>query len=386
MSLTTQLYGGELGRWCEEHFTATANFGARVTAAARARTPVRPAGQVTPDHWAAIGGAFGQRLAFLTQAAPPYYSLYGLVRAGIVSRAWADQQAATWPTHASLPPVDAARALELRPTPTGWADLGPAVPTSVQTTADEPHLAEFFARLIGYLGQHAPPGSVGSPGVEAGLARACAVVSDWEDAYRSDTLPADLLDLHRRGRPTVEELRATVPDSSVTELVALVGQLRTSGALDELRRIAGDPPPGQSLGIAAPAVVHHWADGDLLVGRTLLDVKTVIKVDRPERVARWLWQLVAYAWLDTGDRWGIRSVGLYLARHGVLITWGLDTMADYLLGRTGAAAAGAREEFLTLARRVIRDEGGTPPGPWQPRMVTLGRHVPPEPAPTAREF
>jgi hypothetical protein len=50
-----------------------------------------------------------------------------------------------------------------------------------------------------------------------------------------------------------------------------------------------------------------------------------------------------------------------------------------MLGRTGAADEGAREEFLTVARKVIREEGATPPGPWQPRAVRLAEHVPPEP-------
>jgi hypothetical protein len=385
MSLTTQLHGGELARWCAENFVSTRFVAARVTSAAQGHRPVRPTGQVGAEHWAAIGGAFGQRLAFLVQPAPPYYALYGLVRAGIVSRSWADAVAARFPTHTALPPAAAGRALELRPAPGGWADLGPAVGTSVRgEDTDEAVLGEFFGRLIDYLGQHAPAGTLGSPGAEAGLARACAVISGWEDAYRSQTLPAELLELHRRGRFTVEELRAIVAEPVVTELVALARQLHTSGALAELRRAAGDPAPGQALGTAGPVFVHHWADGDLLVGRTLWDVKTVVRVDNPERVERWLWQLVAYAWLDTEDRWGIRSVGLYLARHGVLVSWGLQTFADWMLGRTGAADGGAREEFLTVARKVIREEGATPPGPWKTRMERLAAHVAPEPPPTSQ--
>jgi hypothetical protein len=54
--------------------------------------------------------------------------------------------------------------------------------------------------------------------------------------------------------------------------------------------------------------VAHWADGDLLIGDTLVDVKTVIRADPASKVAVWLWQLLGYAWLDSiGDRYRIRG-------------------------------------------------------------------------------
>jgi hypothetical protein len=60
--------------------------------------------------------------------------------------------------------------------------------------------------------------------------------------------------------------------------------------------------------------VPHWADGDVIVGDTLLDVKTVITLRDRDRIARWLYQLLGYVWLDsTADLYGIRNVGLYLA-------------------------------------------------------------------------
>ncbi len=48
--------------------------------------------------------------------------------------------------------------------------------------------------------------------------------------------------------------------------------------------------------------------GDLVVGGTLLDVKTVVRLgDDPERAARWVWQLLAYAWIDTVDRYRLHG-------------------------------------------------------------------------------
>jgi hypothetical protein len=71
-----------------------------------------------------------------------------------------------------------------------------------------------------------------------------------------------------------------------------------------------------------------------LVGDTLLDVKTVMHARNHHRTADWLQQLLAYTWLDGPDRYRIRHVGLYLARHGHLITWPLDTFTTTLLGMT----------------------------------------------------
>ena len=122
-------------------------------------------------------------------------------------------------------------------------------------------------------------------------------------------------------------------------------------------------PAATPAGIAGPVFVEHWADGDLLIptantgtGMTLLDVKTVISVRDPDRVGRWLWQLLGYAWLDRSDRYRIRAVGLYLARHGTLLTWPLDRLAAALLD--GADVAGAAATFRRLADRVITAETG----------------------------
>lgn len=108
--------------------------------------------------------------------------------------------------------------------------------------------------------------------------------------------------------------------------------------------------------------VQHWADGDLLLptptsperDMVLLDVKTITSAHDPDRVARWLWQLLAYTWLDTTDRYRIRAAGLYLARHGALITWPIGHLAATLLGDRDLVTAAA--EFRQLAEHIIAAE------------------------------
>ena len=124
VSLTGQLTGGELGRWCAANLTGTTRLADDVTAAAANLRPIRPSRVDDPQHWATVGGAFGQRLAFATQHAPPYYALLGAHRAGLADWATLHRCAAAFPTHTALDPDRAARANQLRPLPGGrWVDL-----------------------------------------------------------------------------------------------------------------------------------------------------------------------------------------------------------------------------------------------------------------------
>jgi hypothetical protein len=369
MSLTTQLHDGELSRWCASRLPGTTGVVEAVARAGAGHRPVLPAGEVGRQHWAAVGGTLGVRLALLVQHAPPYYALLGLAGGGIVTRRWADLTAATWPTHRRLPVARQARALQLRPTPTGWADLGPGVDPGSDDTSQERLLSDFFDRTVRSLEQDAPPGQLASPATEAVLLRACYVLSCWEDIYRSGTLVDTLLALHERGSYHMEELRAIAPEPAIAELLRLLTLTRTSGVLQQWRDAAGRPGPGQPLGVAGPVIVDNWADGDLLIGRpgaadghTLVDVKTVVRVDHPERTQRWLWQILCYAWLDVTGRWGIESVALYFARHGLQLTWPLAELAEELAG-PGVSIDALRAEFRQVAGRVVAEEGATLPTP-----------------------
>lgn len=362
MSLTTQLDGRELAQWCAEAFPGTPTVVDQVVTAARAAgRPVRPAGQVEREHWADVGGAFGQRLVDLVDPAPPYGALLGMIRAGWLTWDVAHEQAAAYPTHHDLDVEHQARALSLRRTADGWMDLGPTRDLVDPDPAAAAALSELLERTRAYQAAHAPVGTLGSAGAEAGLARSAWVIAACEGIHRSGRIAPALSNVMAAGGRAAE-LRAIAPDQAVSELVELARRLQTGGVLDELHRLAGHPGPGEPLGVAAPTFVPGWADGDLLVGTpeamTLLDVKTVISLSSPERIARWCWQILLYAWLDTGDLHHIRAVGLYLARHGALVTWDLDTYAGFLLGDPRPEVQHrARAAFRALAADVIRAEG-----------------------------
>ena len=320
MSLTSQLHNGPLGAWCADNLTGTTPLVQQIQGATMTRTPVRPGGRVSDDHWATIGAAFSQRLAYLIDPTPPRAATLGAQRAGV-----SDQLVTT--------------------------------------------LLDLTAR---HLQQHAPVGHLANTReAEDVLARSCWVLAGWEEAYRGGQLPLALARHHAELPPymgadaavaAAELLCLEAPAHVIGELVTLAGRLHGSGALAEIRQLLV-----RSDGLAAPVFVEHWADGDLLIGDTLIDAKTVMHTRDPHRVATWLWQLLGYAWLDTHDRYRIRRVGLYLARHGILLSWPLDMLAETLV-RVPECVAPARAEFLDLAYQAMDFEGAVPlsaPAPTQ---------------------
>lgn len=366
MSLTGQLATGALGRWCADTLTGTARVAAEVAAdvatAATATTPIRPRRVDGPGHWATVGGAFGQRLAFAAQHAPPYPALLGAHSAGFSDWATADRAAAAFPTHTDRSPG----ALQRRPLPGGgWVDLdtGPTADTRGRaTTGTRPALLLDLAHhLARFLTEHAPPGQLANTrGAETVLARACVVLTDLETAYRAGAPTDDTAILWAADDTTVDTLLADVPTATVDELVELATRAHTAGVLARL-----------APGIAAPVFIEHWAEGDVLIpadgraadssdptGCTLLDVKTVMSARDPHKVARWLWQLLGYAWLDHAQsgRHHVTRVGLYFARHGHTITWAVDDLAAQLLDDTDPGPS--RTAFRHLAFDTWRWEAG----------------------------
>jgi hypothetical protein len=370
VSLTSQFDNGALGAWCAEHLPGARVLVAEVQAAAATTRPVRPIGRVNQQHWATVGQTLGQRLALLIQPAPPYDALLGAVSAGLVDRSWPDRVAALFPTHAQLPQPQRRRACQLRPCPTGWLDLAETqAPTPRHPTLrhGEQAATDFITRLLAYLATHTPPGTIATPGTETGLARVCWVLAGWENAYRTGgRLIRDLAVLGAAADGySADNLRAVADRAVVSEHVTLARLVATSGTLKLLRTLAGHPPLGHSLGYAGPVLIPHWAAGELLLGTRratrLLDVKTALHVRDPQQVARWVFQLLGYAWLDPTDRYRIRHVGLYLARHGMLLTWPLGYFTATLLGHAQSrTTATARREFLQLATRVMTLEGADP--------------------------
>ncbi|OLL89614.1 hypothetical protein Ae331Ps2_5948c [Pseudonocardia sp. Ae331_Ps2] len=357
--LTTALRTGTLATWCRQRLTGLDQV-ARDVARAAARAPQTTLSGPTPGADSQlVGGIVDARLAALVQPAPPYAALQGLLAGQLVSPGAAARIALSFPTHRELPDEVATVAHTLHPSPREWLQI----PAPAATSTDPPWGDSVFPDLAnrGHLfhHEHAPCGQVGTAGAERALARSYGVWALAEAAYRSGHSPRALSALAHRGPVTTETLRAAVPDGSAHEAAALVRALATSENLPTLLAWGAErPPEAAGIGYASPTLIPHFADADLLVGTTLLDVKVSAHAAQPRRVRAWLQQVLGYAWLDVSDRWGIQHVGLVLARQGLLVRWDLQSLTAAAFGDTDPLAG--VQQFRRLCQTAAHAERKPP--------------------------
>ena len=84
------------------------------------------------------------------------------------------------------------------------------------------------------------------------------------------------------------------------------------------------------------------ADGDLIVDGCLIDIKATIT---PRLTAEHLYQLAGYLLLDYYDALNITSVGIYMARQGMLCTWPVNEFLKQLTGDNEVSIEDLRREF-----------------------------------------
>ncbi len=96
----------------------------------------------------------------------------------------------------------------------------------------------------------------------------------------------------------------------------------TAAALEALTPLAGNTPVVRAPTFAGSVAVGG-ADADLILGRTLLEVKTVRSASLAKRD---LQQVVTYSLLDWDDQFGLDEVAMLAARHGVLVRWPLEEL------------------------------------------------------------
>lgn len=383
MSLTSELRGGPLRDWFADRFPDR-DTAADIATALAARTRCGPPhGNLDPGHWAAVGGAFGTRVAWAVEPAPPYYALYGSHNAGLIGWDDANRTAAAFTTHrpdTNGPPWAAAGdPLTWRPTPSGWIDTAAPAgqqPARPQHGTHPTVIGGFAARAATFL-DRVPPGGFGATGEETVLARIALVLGDWEQAYRRgpDALPHAARTALKRAAAAADPaaLLAAVDPAALADTTALISHARRHGLLDQLADTAGAALPH---GHAFPVFAEQWADGDLLLDpgdgapTTLIDVKTVMSARDPSTVRRWLWQLLGYAYLAdlAAPEWRLGRVGLCFARHAHVISWDIDELAGLLAadhhgsrvgGGSGGVFASERAGFraaftTTLAARGLQ--------------------------------
>jgi hypothetical protein len=167
---------------------------------------------------------------------------------------------------------------------------------------------------------------------ERRLCRLCCLLALHESVARiglGPTSPLAAVSIEA----SIDEQLALVDEMWVDDLVALA-----AGAVDTLGHLFGQPvTPGP---VFAGSIDVGGADGDLIVGHTLLEIKTT--KNPPER--SWLYQLVGYLLLDYDDRYEIDELGFVIPRIPALITWPADELFASLVS-SHVDRTGLRAEF-----------------------------------------
>jgi hypothetical protein len=230
-----------------------------------------------------------------------------------------------------------------------WSSVGTALDYRIRFFYRPPAIGELVAhrgaqRLAGVWGQDdnlpvafeqlnlalseaLPSGTdlwtAGTPITESRLARLCFVLALYESCARAE--PQTRWPIAQLGpRATLADVEKLCPDAATDDLVALA----------DLYRNCPDPVLRDEPVVLNPTFfASHTvggADGDLILGSTLIDIKTTIK-GRPDRSS--LWQLAGYALCDDINQYDITHVGLYFARFGRLVRWELSALLEALATR-----------------------------------------------------
>ena len=165
------------------------------------------------------------------------------------------------------------------------------------------------------------------------LNRYCIVLALFEQVFRGGTSPNSPL-----ASDTLKE---------VDDLLNLAEPLW----LDDMRRLSWRFYDEFSRLFDLPYILNPTFDGsiaiggadaDLIVGGTLIDIKTSIK---PQIAAYFIRELLGYTLLDYSDRYHIDSIGLYMSRQGILFKWSLDEVIADLCPGQPPSIAGLRARF-----------------------------------------
>lgn len=110
-------------------------------------------------------------------------------------------------------------------------------------------------------------------------------------------------------------------------MVADIGSLVEAGRmqLEEWRSEIADGTDFASTPGFAGSKLVGGADADWIIGDTLIDCKVYNRLSVSE-LRGFLLQLLGYVMLDLDDRFGIRQVGIWLPRQGLMPTWSLTRL------------------------------------------------------------
>lgn len=231
-----------------------------------------------------------------------------------------------------------------------WDDLDgiPLPPTALTTgVAQGPYplslIRAFFDSLENTVNMIQPKGRLLELENERMLNRYCVVLSLFEQVFRSNAYLQGPL-MQPTVKHTVEEFLAIPHDLWVYDL----GEIFTR-FYSHHNSLLSEPYILNPTFTGSTYV--GGADADLVVDSCLIDIKTSTF---PQIKAEYLYQLAGYLLLDFDDKLHIDSVGIYMARQGMLFTWSVPDFLCQLTGDDSATLIPLRREFRTLCQDMRR--------------------------------
>ena len=183
-------------------------------------------------------------------------------------------------------------------------------------------IESFFNDLDECLRDVVPSGKMLERSEEELLARYCYVLALFEEVARSGRL--DVFPILGVREANVHRLLSIPKDEWVDDIFNM-SRLFYERCQEQLSDTAILNPTFEGSRDVG------GADGDMILGSCLIDIKTTIRA-RIER--NWLYQLLGYVLLDYSDEYRLDSVGVYLARQGVVLRWPLRPLIGGLSGST----------------------------------------------------
>jgi hypothetical protein len=200
-------------------------------------------------------------------------------------------------------------------------------------------ITSFFDSLDTTLRTIQPIGRRLQQDEERVLARYCFVLALFEEVYRTGRSGDSVL-MVPSPRQSLDELLAISEDAWIDDLCAL-----STVFYDNYHHLLTQPHVlnptfSGSLDVGG-------ADADLVVDGCLIDIKTSIT---PQIKPRYLYQLAGYLLLDYDDKLKIDSVGIYMARQGILFTWPVVEFLHLLTGNETVSLSQLRQEFQAMVK------------------------------------
>jgi hypothetical protein len=173
------------------------------------------------------------------------------------------------------------------------------------------------------------------------LARYCFVLALLEEVIRRNSYRYSPL-VMPRPKKSVDELLAIPQEEWIDDLCNLFRMFYKHYASILSRPSILSPSFAGETGLV-------WAGADLLVDGCVMQIKASVE---PKIQSMWLRNLAGCVLLDFEDQHHIHSVGIYMVRQGLLVSWSLDAFFGRLTGESHTNLASLRQEFRKCCENI----------------------------------